>query len=227
MFYAPCAFVLWICFCLSIRQSQVVSAENHTLRLTKFTVTRPSSGQTFIQTLNFKRTFVVFIFLWTLKLTLFSTLHWNTGDISESDEMRPCWFNIDQVPFDQMWCDDKDWYAALVMNCNFEEKCSPLMSFSQSESIFWTNSFLFPVAGSLTFWKATTFMATSSSVTRRPSSTSTSPAWTEERRLRCSTTRSTRSTRGGRRMLLIKMLVVRFVRDRSSWFDGFLTGFNP
>lgn len=31
------------------------------------------------------------------------------GEPSESDEMRPKWFAIDDIPYDQMWDDDEHW----------------------------------------------------------------------------------------------------------------------
>jgi len=33
-----------------------------------------------------------------------------TGDLEESDECLPKWFNLDQIPYDEMWDDDKYWY---------------------------------------------------------------------------------------------------------------------
>lgn len=36
-----------------------------------------------------------------------------TGEPTESEEMRPQWFPLDKVPFDQMWDDDKLWYPYL------------------------------------------------------------------------------------------------------------------
>jgi 8-oxo-dGTP diphosphatase/2-hydroxy-dATP diphosphatase len=38
----------------------------------------------------------------------------------ESDEMLPRWFPLDQVPFDQMWADDKHWYDLLVRGVPFD-----------------------------------------------------------------------------------------------------------
>ncbi|MBN1779224.1 MAG: 8-oxo-dGTP diphosphatase [Candidatus Buchananbacteria bacterium] len=33
-----------------------------------------------------------------------------SGEIKESEEMKPQWFEIDQIPYDQMWDDDRVWY---------------------------------------------------------------------------------------------------------------------
>lgn len=35
------------------------------------------------------------------------------GVITESNEMRPEWFNFDDIPFDQMWSDDRHWFPSL------------------------------------------------------------------------------------------------------------------
>lgn len=29
------------------------------------------------------------------------------GDPNESDEMKPQWFNVPSLPYDQMWADDR------------------------------------------------------------------------------------------------------------------------
>lgn len=35
------------------------------------------------------------------------------GVIVESDEMKPQWFDYDEIPYDQMWPDDRHWFPAL------------------------------------------------------------------------------------------------------------------
>lgn len=37
-----------------------------------------------------------------------------TGMPAESEEMRPQWFRFDQIPFDQMWPDDKHWLPKIL-----------------------------------------------------------------------------------------------------------------
>jgi len=32
------------------------------------------------------------------------------GEITESEEMKPQWFDINNLPYDQMWPDDQIWY---------------------------------------------------------------------------------------------------------------------
>lgn len=36
-----------------------------------------------------------------------------TGAITESNEMRPKWFGYDEIPYDQMWPDDRHWFPSL------------------------------------------------------------------------------------------------------------------
>jgi len=42
------------------------------------------------------------------------------GQIAESDEMRPRWFPKDQIPFDQMWKDDRLWFPLFFQNKLFK-----------------------------------------------------------------------------------------------------------
>ena len=37
----------------------------------------------------------------------------------ETDEMRPLWFNLDAIPFQQMWIDDPYWFPYLLDNIQF------------------------------------------------------------------------------------------------------------
>lgn len=36
------------------------------------------------------------------------------GDPAESREMRPAWFNVDEIPFDRMWDDDAYWLPLVL-----------------------------------------------------------------------------------------------------------------
>ncbi|NXR12571.1 8ODP triphosphatase, partial [Semnornis frantzii] len=36
------------------------------------------------------------------------------GEPTESDEMRPQWFQLDEVPFNHMWADDAYWFPLLL-----------------------------------------------------------------------------------------------------------------
>jgi 8-oxo-dGTP diphosphatase/2-hydroxy-dATP diphosphatase len=42
------------------------------------------------------------------------------GEIKETEEMAPKWFKIEEIPFDQMWPDDKYWLPLLLKGKNFE-----------------------------------------------------------------------------------------------------------
>ena len=43
-----------------------------------------------------------------------------TGEPIETDEMKPQWFSFDQIPYDQMWSDDKYWLPLLITGKKFE-----------------------------------------------------------------------------------------------------------
>jgi len=36
------------------------------------------------------------------------------GDLQESDECLPKWFDLDQIPYHEMWDDDKYWYPEVL-----------------------------------------------------------------------------------------------------------------
>jgi len=44
------------------------------------------------------------------------------GDLTESEEMKPQWFHIDKLPFENMWPDDKYWYPLFLNNKLFHSK---------------------------------------------------------------------------------------------------------
>lgn len=39
-----------------------------------------------------------------------------TGSLAESEEMSPKWFKIDEIPYDKMWVDSKDWLPIVLRN---------------------------------------------------------------------------------------------------------------
>lgn len=41
------------------------------------------------------------------------------GEIKESGEMKPEWFNIERIPFDKMWPDDKYWIPLMLKEKKF------------------------------------------------------------------------------------------------------------
>jgi 8-oxo-dGTP diphosphatase/2-hydroxy-dATP diphosphatase len=45
-----------------------------------------------------------------------------SGELVESDEMKPQWFHVDDIPFDEMWSDDKHWLPLLLDGKKFRGK---------------------------------------------------------------------------------------------------------
>ena len=41
------------------------------------------------------------------------------GEPTESDEMKPQWFHVDEIPFSSMWPDDKHWFPMLLEGKKF------------------------------------------------------------------------------------------------------------
>ncbi|KAG1968556.1 7,8-dihydro-8-oxoguanine triphosphatase [Pimephales promelas] len=41
------------------------------------------------------------------------------GEPTESDEMRPQWFDTDKIPFSQMWADDVLWFPLMLQKKKF------------------------------------------------------------------------------------------------------------
>ncbi|XP_028395490.1 7,8-dihydro-8-oxoguanine triphosphatase-like [Dendronephthya gigantea] len=54
-----------------------------------------------------------------LEVHVFKTSKYE-GTIQESEEMRPQWFEIDQVPFKEMWPDDDLWFPMMLNDEKFE-----------------------------------------------------------------------------------------------------------
>ena len=44
------------------------------------------------------------------------------GEPTESEEMKPQWFHVDEIPFDQMWPDDKYWFPHFLAGKKFKGK---------------------------------------------------------------------------------------------------------
>jgi len=45
-----------------------------------------------------------------------------SGEIKESEEMKPQWFYIDEIPFREMWPDDVYWFPMFLKNRKFKGK---------------------------------------------------------------------------------------------------------
>ena len=44
------------------------------------------------------------------------------GEPKESDEMKPQWFNFDEIPYEQMWTDDSHWMPIFLKGKKFKGK---------------------------------------------------------------------------------------------------------
>ena len=44
------------------------------------------------------------------------------GEPTESEEMKPQWFDVSEIPFDKMWPDDKYWYPLFLTDKKFNGK---------------------------------------------------------------------------------------------------------
>lgn len=42
------------------------------------------------------------------------------GEPTESEELRPQWFPLDSIPYDDCWSDDRYWFPHLIANQPFE-----------------------------------------------------------------------------------------------------------
>lgn len=45
-----------------------------------------------------------------------------TGEPQETEEMRPQWFHIDEIPFDTMWPDDRHWMPLFLAGKKFKAR---------------------------------------------------------------------------------------------------------
>ena len=53
------------------------------------------------------------------------------GELKESEEMRPKWFDAKKLPFNEMWPDDKYWFPLLLNGKKFKGK----FLFDESDNI--------------------------------------------------------------------------------------------
>lgn len=72
-------------------------------------------GVDLIQLKNMGKIFFVFKDGFEHKSHLFVCNSW-IGSPQESEEMSPCWFKIDKIPFDKMWETDKHWLPIILNN---------------------------------------------------------------------------------------------------------------
>jgi 8-oxo-dGTP diphosphatase len=51
---------------------------------------------------------------WSQRSTVFVVTRWS-GDPSPSDELDPVWFDLDAVPYDEMWDDAREWLPSVLI----------------------------------------------------------------------------------------------------------------
>lgn len=56
-----------------------------------------------------------------LQVNIFKSKNFK-GAITESEEMKPCWFNVKQIPYEKMWQDDTYWLPLLLSDKKFTGK---------------------------------------------------------------------------------------------------------
>lgn len=64
------------------------------------------------------------------------------GDMIETDEADPFWCNINEIPYDKMWSDDKEWLPLVLRGKKFEGHFifdnDKMLSFNVSETGDWS-----------------------------------------------------------------------------------------
>lgn len=55
----------------------------------------------------------------TMEVHIFSVSHFN-GEPQETEEVKPQWFLVDDIPFDSMWPNDRYWIPLLLAGKSFE-----------------------------------------------------------------------------------------------------------
>lgn len=50
---------------------------------------------------------------WHMYVYAYITEDW-TGELSESEEMKPAWYSLDHIPYGDMWDDDEHWLPLVL-----------------------------------------------------------------------------------------------------------------
>lgn len=58
---------------------------------------------------------------WDMLVHVFFAYTWK-GEPTESEEMRPQWFPISEIPYDEMWLDDKYWLMDAIKGKKLKAK---------------------------------------------------------------------------------------------------------
>jgi 8-oxo-dGTP diphosphatase/2-hydroxy-dATP diphosphatase len=56
-----------------------------------------------------------------IEVNVFKSVNFS-GNITESEEMKPQWFNVDEIPFKEMWPDDTFWMPLFLSGKKFKGK---------------------------------------------------------------------------------------------------------
>ncbi|GBG33164.1 7,8-dihydro-8-oxoguanine triphosphatase [Hondaea fermentalgiana] len=54
-----------------------------------------------------------------LLVHVFRATRWTPEEPRESEEMKPCWFALEDIPFANMWADDEHWYEHMLGGSSF------------------------------------------------------------------------------------------------------------
>lgn len=58
---------------------------------------------------------------WTIQAHIYTSDTWQ-GEPTETEEMAPKWYKISEIPYEQMWDDDKYWLPLLLTGAKFKSK---------------------------------------------------------------------------------------------------------
>ena len=53
------------------------------------------------------------------EVAVYDCTEWS-GTVTESDEMSPAWVDVEELPYDNMWPDDRHWYPFFLQDQAFE-----------------------------------------------------------------------------------------------------------
>lgn len=56
---------------------------------------------------------------WNQKMHIFLIKNWD-GEAQESEELKPQWFGLNEIPYDNMWADDKHWLPMVLAGKKIE-----------------------------------------------------------------------------------------------------------
>lgn len=59
---------------------------------------------------------------WNQKVHIYLTREYE-GDLIETEEALPQWFDLEKIPYDQMWDDDQYWYPEVLAGKIIKKRC--------------------------------------------------------------------------------------------------------